>query len=392
MSTEEKLHIRDGRKRNRYSIDHAIFNRKPNQKYCWAALIKSNGMAIYNAIVHHADYNSQDCYPSFSTLANETGMSLSQAKREVKKLAEFQFISITPGDSRSSNTYFLTDCSEWTIPKSYSVPKTRSDKGKPNPKRARKSTASSVSETPEVVSGRHQEGSVSETPEVVSDRHQGNVSKTPKVVSDRHPNNNHINNSQLTFPNTNSKQSESTSSNLTHTNTDKSQITAEAAAAEINKIFFVDGRKEEITKGNLKKIQKVHRLHSCEEITKAVRALASKKFSFAGKRIENVIGFLIGKKTDEGEFHSNCFFDGECIFPEPQLTTTQPMQTQTITVDWQARFDALPTEQQNTYCESAEKRIRNYKNKMTAEVYLETIRTSSLRAFCDDSLAEVAGK
>ena len=70
-SSAEKdvLQIRDARGSKRYFIDNVFL------RGGWGAAVGPYGIAIYDAIALHADGESQDGWPSYSTLAKITGMS-----------------------------------------------------------------------------------------------------------------------------------------------------------------------------------------------------------------------------------------------------------------------------------------------------------------------------
>ncbi len=414
---DEQFIIRDGRKRGRYSVDHALFAekyrpQKPNKT--WAALIKPTGVTIYNAIIHHADYHTQDCYPSYTTLEEITGMSLSQVKREVKKLNDFKFIhTITPEDKKSLpaipekekdvNTYIVLDKSEWVVPENYETdyaPTIRTDKGKPNPKRSKNKKRSVPDRHGEVVSDRHG-GVVSDRHgevvsdrhgEVVSDRHGTSVCQTRELVSDRHPNKDQLNNTQLTLPNTTTKSGQK--EQIEHGQNNIQKDGGDGVDDEINSIFSQKGRQEKITAGHIKRILSEHHLKSEDEIVRVVRFLAAQNFTFAGQPIGNMLGFLIGSKNDNGGHASSCFFDGECVFPEPEPAPEPTEYAQEIKqqseTNWQAKFDALSEEEQAAIRAQAEKKIVSHKANMKPDVYAETLKLAACSVFQEWSRSNAA--
>jgi len=111
MPAETHFQIRDQRGSNRFFIDNAFF------RGGYAARVGPYGIAIYNALVFHAHYQSQDCYPSYRSLAQETGMSKRQAQRKIAELIELRVILSSPRSrqdgSQTSNIYTLTAKEAW---------------------------------------------------------------------------------------------------------------------------------------------------------------------------------------------------------------------------------------------------------------------------------------
>lgn len=114
MSATEEIRIRDRRGKNRYFIDNMFF------RGGWAKAVGPYGIAIYNALVLHADIEDQSAWPSYQTLADLTGMSRRQVIREVKKLTDYNLIVVntrmTDDGGFTSNEYILTHSDEWILP------------------------------------------------------------------------------------------------------------------------------------------------------------------------------------------------------------------------------------------------------------------------------------
>ncbi len=102
----EGFRIRDNRGGCWYYINNAFLRGN------WGRVLGPHAIAIYNAIVIHADDKTQDCWPSYQTMADLTGMSRRQAIREVKKLAARHIISITKIKGKS-NMIDLLHQDEW---------------------------------------------------------------------------------------------------------------------------------------------------------------------------------------------------------------------------------------------------------------------------------------
>ena len=108
-----KLQIRDERGRDRFFTDNELIDGG------YGSRLGPYGIAIYVALVRHADYTSQDSWPSYQRLADETGMSRRQAMREVEELCALKMLVKHPrqddkGDP-TSNLYVLTSTKEWSL-------------------------------------------------------------------------------------------------------------------------------------------------------------------------------------------------------------------------------------------------------------------------------------
>ena len=94
----QQVEIRDSRGDKRFHVDNAILKRYGRE-------LGPCGIAVYCALVMHADRDTQTCWPSHQTIADETGMSRMQVFREIKKLACLGLISI---QKRSGTSYIYT--------------------------------------------------------------------------------------------------------------------------------------------------------------------------------------------------------------------------------------------------------------------------------------------
>jgi DNA-binding transcriptional regulator GbsR (MarR family) len=104
------FNVRDTRRKNWFSIDNTFL------RGGWGAKLGPTGIAVYAAIVLHADSLTQSGYPSHQTLANLTGMSKRQVIRKVNDLKDLNVIATT-GKLGETLTYYLLDKSEWkTVP------------------------------------------------------------------------------------------------------------------------------------------------------------------------------------------------------------------------------------------------------------------------------------
>ncbi len=129
---------------------------------------------------------------------------------------------------------------------------------------------------------------------------------------------------------------------------------------------------------------------------RVVRFLAAQNFTFAGQPIGNMLGFLIGSKNDNGGHGSSCFFDGECLFPEPENSAQQEnkpvgkIEPAGAHIDWQAKFDALPEKDKTAIRARAEKKISSHKAKMKPDVYAETLKLATFGVFQEWSRSTAA--
>lgn len=72
-----------------------------------------HGLAVYMALATHVDGETQSCFPSYQTLARETGMSRRAVMRAMAKLCELKLISktalLSPAGDAGPNAYALLD-------------------------------------------------------------------------------------------------------------------------------------------------------------------------------------------------------------------------------------------------------------------------------------------
>ena len=62
-----------------YRVDNEVLT-------TYAPLLKTTGIAVYNVLCMHADWDSQQCWPSHPTIAREAGCSVSTVKRALRVL------------------------------------------------------------------------------------------------------------------------------------------------------------------------------------------------------------------------------------------------------------------------------------------------------------------
>jgi hypothetical protein len=96
--------IRQRRTAERFFVDNAIIDEFGDQ-------LSPYGLAVYVALCRHADIDSQECYPSHSTLAKETGMGEASVKKAVRKLEDLGLVRVSErwreNGGQTSNLYTL---------------------------------------------------------------------------------------------------------------------------------------------------------------------------------------------------------------------------------------------------------------------------------------------
>jgi len=101
--------VRDLREKTQFKIDDAYING-------YARVCKPVATAVYNSLCRHAEFHSQKAFPSQSLMAYQHDISVSSAKRAIKKLIEYNIILITKERVKGKfahNVYTLLDKSEW---------------------------------------------------------------------------------------------------------------------------------------------------------------------------------------------------------------------------------------------------------------------------------------
>lgn len=73
------------------------------------------GLAAYMALCRHADNESSECFPSYGTVARETGMSRRKAIYEIQKMEQLGIIAVER-NHHTSNVFILLDTSALHAP------------------------------------------------------------------------------------------------------------------------------------------------------------------------------------------------------------------------------------------------------------------------------------
>jgi len=101
--------VRDLRKKDQFKIDDIYLNG-------YARICGVNATLVYLSLCRHAEFESQKAFPSQNKIGFELGISVASVKRGIKKLAEYNVISIEKEKMEgkfSNNVYYLLDKSEW---------------------------------------------------------------------------------------------------------------------------------------------------------------------------------------------------------------------------------------------------------------------------------------
>jgi hypothetical protein len=92
------------------------------------------GLAAYMALCHHADNETSECYPSYNTIARETGMSRRKVIYEIQKMEKLKIIEVER-NQHTSNVFALLDTSALhaPLPDAQDAPPSAGDAPKQSP-------------------------------------------------------------------------------------------------------------------------------------------------------------------------------------------------------------------------------------------------------------------
>lgn len=97
--------VTDRRTLGYFTIDNILID-------TYGAQLGPHGIAVYAALARFANRDSE-CYPSYRTITERTGVSRSQIIREIAKMHELKIILVTPRvdekGNRTSHLYTLLD-------------------------------------------------------------------------------------------------------------------------------------------------------------------------------------------------------------------------------------------------------------------------------------------
>lgn len=105
------IKIRDLRKKDQYKIDDAYLNG-------YARLCGVYATAVYNSLSRHADFLTQECFPSIEKMAEQHGVDRKTIMRGIAELEKWGIVlKIKERDEKTKrqlpNTYVLVDKSMW---------------------------------------------------------------------------------------------------------------------------------------------------------------------------------------------------------------------------------------------------------------------------------------
>lgn len=104
--TDETFRVRDKRGGDRYFIDNFFI------RAGYGASVGPFGIAAYNALCVAANADTQECWPSYQTIASQTGMSRRQAIESIATLIDLQIVE-SERNPYTSNTYTLAHKDHW---------------------------------------------------------------------------------------------------------------------------------------------------------------------------------------------------------------------------------------------------------------------------------------
>jgi len=112
MGQQTLFKVRDLRKKDQYKIDDIYLNG-------YARIFGPTTIAVYNSLSRHAEFHTQEAFPSEELIAEEHGITARTVRLAIKKLKSANIIDIERNRNRGkwmSNAYYLIDKSEWKPP------------------------------------------------------------------------------------------------------------------------------------------------------------------------------------------------------------------------------------------------------------------------------------
>lgn len=110
---QQLFKVRDKRNKGWFFIDNEYLNG-------YAKILGPVATSIYLSLCRHSD-NNQECFPSMKLIAEELGVSKITIKRHIKKLKEYNIISIKQEKDTNgkflNNLYILMDKDVWIKPR-----------------------------------------------------------------------------------------------------------------------------------------------------------------------------------------------------------------------------------------------------------------------------------
>lgn len=111
VSRPGEIKIRDLRKKDQYKIDDAYLNG-------YARLCGVYATAVYNSLSRHADFHTQECFPSIKLIAEQHSMDEKTVIKSIRKLEKYGIIKVIRSKDKITkrqlpNVYYLLDKSKW---------------------------------------------------------------------------------------------------------------------------------------------------------------------------------------------------------------------------------------------------------------------------------------
>lgn len=107
----KEIKVRDLRKKDQYKIDDAYLNG-------YARLCGVYATAVYNSLSRHADFHTQECFPSIESISEQHNIDKKTVIKAIKTLEEWGIVIVkrekdTKTKRQLPNVYILTDKSNW---------------------------------------------------------------------------------------------------------------------------------------------------------------------------------------------------------------------------------------------------------------------------------------
>lgn len=112
MEQQTLFKVRDLRKKDQYKIDDKYLNG-------YAKVFGPATTAVYNSLSRHAEFHTQEAFPSEELIAEEHGIGIKSVQRSIKRLIGANIIKtdrVRRQGKWLNNNYFLIDKSEWKPP------------------------------------------------------------------------------------------------------------------------------------------------------------------------------------------------------------------------------------------------------------------------------------
>lgn len=112
MEQQTLFKIRDLRKKDQYKIDDQYLNG-------YARIFGPTTTAVYNSLSRHAEFHTQEAFPSEELIAEEHGIGVKSVQRSIKQLKGANIIKVERVKRQGkwlNNLYSLVDKSEWLKP------------------------------------------------------------------------------------------------------------------------------------------------------------------------------------------------------------------------------------------------------------------------------------